>query len=152
MKSIELVEKLIKGDRRALARLITRVEDRTPDAKAAIRQLFAKTGRSQIIGITGPPGSGKSTLVDKLAKKIREADRTVGIIAVDPTSPFTGGALLGDRIRMQKVVQDPGVFIRSMGARGALGGLARATNDVIKILDAFGFDVVLVETVGAGQS
>ncbi len=152
MKSIELVEKLIKGDRRALARLITRVEDRTPDARAAIRQLFAKTGRSQIIGITGPPGSGKSTLVDKLAKKIREADRTVGIIAVDPTSPFTGGALLGDRIRMQKVVQDPGVFIRSMGARGALGGLARATNDVIKILDAFGFDVVLVETVGAGQS
>ncbi|MFW9917448.1 MAG: methylmalonyl Co-A mutase-associated GTPase MeaB, partial [Candidatus Thorarchaeota archaeon] len=149
---MELVEKLIKGDRRALARLITRVEDRTPDAKAAIRQLFAKTGRSQIIGITGPPGSGKSTLVDKLAKKIREADRTVGIIAVDPTSPFTGGALLGDRIRMQKVVQDPGVFIRSMGARGALGGLARATNDVIKILDAFGFDVVLVETVGAGQS
>jgi LAO/AO transport system kinase len=152
LKSIELVEKLIKGDRRALARLITRVEDRTPDARAAIRQLFAKTGRSQIIGITGPPGSGKSTLVDKLAKKIREADRTVGIIAVDPTSPFTGGALLGDRIRMQKVVQDPGVFIRSMGARGALGGLARATNDVIKILDAFGFDVVLVETVGAGQS
>jgi LAO/AO transport system kinase len=152
LKSIELVEKLIKGDRRALARLITRVEDRTPDAKAAIRQLFAKTGRSQIIGITGPPGSGKSTLVDKLAKKIREADRTVGIIAVDPTSPFTGGALPGDRIRMQKVVQDPGVFIRSMGARGALGGLARATNDVIKILDAYGFDVVLVETVGAGQS
>lgn len=152
MKSFELVEELIKGDRRALARLITRVENRTPDAKAAIRQLFAKTGRSQIIGITGPPGSGKSTLVDKLAKKIREADRTVGIIAVDPTSPFTGGALLGDRIRMQKVVQDPGVFIRSMGARGALGGLARATNDVIKILDAFGFDVVLVETVGAGQS
>ncbi|MFX0116179.1 MAG: methylmalonyl Co-A mutase-associated GTPase MeaB [Candidatus Hodarchaeota archaeon] len=152
MKSNKLVEELLKGERRALARLITRVEDRTPDAKAAIRQLFAKTGHSQIIGVTGPPGSGKSTLVDKLAKAIRETDRTVGIIAVDPTSPFTGGALLGDRIRMQKVAQDPGVFIRSMGARGALGGLARATNDIIKVLDAFGFDVVIVETVGAGQS
>lgn len=152
LKSKELVEKLFMGDRRALARLITRVEDRAPDAKAAIRQLFAKTGKSQIIGVTGPPGSGKSTLVDKLAKAIRETNRTVSIIAVDPSSPFTGGALLGDRIRMQKVARDPGVFIRSMGARGALGGLARATNDVIKILDAFGFDVVIVETVGAGQS
>ena len=117
-----------------------------------IRQLFQRTGQSQIIGITGPPGSGKSTLVDKITEIIRETDRTVGIIAVDPTSPFTGGALLGDRIRMQLAAKDPGVFIRSMGTRGALGGLSRATNDVIKIMDAFGFDVVIVETVGAGQS
>jgi LAO/AO transport system kinase len=152
LKSNELVKRLLKGDKRALAKLITRVEDGVPDSKTGIRQIFPKTGRSQIIGITGPPGSGKSTLVDKLAKAIRETSRTIGIIAVDPSSPFTGGALLGDRIRMQKVARDPGVFIRSMGARGALGGLARATNDVIKLLDAFGFDVVIVETVGTGQS
>ncbi len=145
----DLIEQFLARDRRAFARIITKVED---GDSSYVRHLFPKTGHSQIIGITGPPGSGKSTLVDKLALKIREHGKSVGIIAVDPTSPFTGGALLGDRIRMQTTAQDPGVFIRSMGSRGALGGLARATNNVIKIFDAFGFDVIIVETVGAGQS
>ena len=114
--------------------------------------LFPHTGRAHLIGVTGPPGSGKSTLVNALAQQIRELERTAGIIAVDPSSPFTGGALLGDRVRMRDLTGDPGVFVRSMATRGSLGGLAQATNDVVKVLDAAGFDVVLIETVGAGQS
>ncbi len=146
-----LFDRLIASDRRAAARLISMVENRRPGASEVIKHLHAHTGKAHIVGITGSPGTGKSTLVSRVAKELRNRGRTVGIIAVDPTSPFTGGALLGDRIRMQELATDPGVFIRSMGTRGALGGLAAATNDAINILDAFGKDVILVETVGAGQ-
>lgn len=149
---MELADKVLKKDRRALARLITLVENEAPEAAEAIRALHAHTGNAHIIGITGPPGGGKSTIVDKLAKELRKQDKTVGIVAVDPTSPFTGGALLGDRIRMSELSTDKGVFIRSMGTRGNLGGVSRATADVVKLLDAFGKDTILVETVGAGQA
>lgn len=147
----DLFDKLLASDRRAAARLISMVENNRPGASEVVKRLHAHTGKAHIVGITGSPGTGKSTLVSRIAKELRDRDRTVGIIAVDPTSPFTGGALLGDRIRMQELATDPGVFIRSMGTRGALGGLAAATNDAINILDAFGKDVILVETVGAGQ-
>lgn len=149
--STELVKRLLEGDRRAAARLITLVESEV-QAPELMRSIYPHTGNAHIIGVTGAPGSGKSTIVYRLTQKFRSKGKTVGIIAVDPTSPFTGGALLGDRIRMQELSSDKGVFIRSMGTRGSLGGLARATNDAIRILDAFGKDVVLVETVGAGQS
>lgn len=145
-----LVERVLAGNRRALGRLITQVEN--GNAEPALVALYPHTGRAHIIGVTGSPGSGKSTLVNEIAKHIRRDGETVGIIAVDPTSPFSGGAVLGDRIRMRDLAGDPGIFIRSMASRGSLGGLARATNDVIKVLDAAGFDYVLVETVGAGQS
>lgn len=148
----ELVDGILSGDKRAMARLISIVENQEPEAKEAMAELYPETGNAHIVGITGPPGSGKSTVVDKLAVELREMDKTVGIIAVDPTSPFTGGALLGDRVRMSDVVLDDDVFIRSMGTRGQLGGLASTTNDVIRILDAYGKDIILVETVGAGQS
>lgn len=148
----ELAKRILAGDKRAAARLMTMVESDSPLAKKILAELHPMTGRAEIVGITGPPGSGKSTLVDKLALEYRRRGRSVGIIAVDPTSPFTGGALLGDRVRMSDVASDPEVFIRSMGTRGRLGGLARATNDVIKILDAYGKDVIVVETIGAGQS
>ncbi len=147
----ELFRKLISGDRRAAARLISLVENGDPGAEEAFKLLHRHTGRAQIAGITGPPGAGKSTLVAALTRELRARDLTVGIVAVDPTSPFTGGALLGDRVRMQELATDRGVFIRSMGSRGSLGGVARATNDVVSVLDASGKDVVLVETVGAGQ-
>ncbi len=147
-----LVPQALDGDRRALARLISLVEDDGTDARAALATLYPHTGRAHIIGVTGAPGSGKSTLVNELAKTLRAQDTTVGIVAVDPSSPFTGGAMLGDRVRMRDLSGDPGVFIRSMATRGSLGGLARATSDVVKVLDAAGFDIVLVETVGAGQS
>lgn len=147
----DLMEKLVAGDRRAAARLISMAENHRPGASEAIKRLHSYTGKAHIVGVTGSPGTGKSTLVSRLAKELRERGATIGIIAVDPTSPFTGGALLGDRIRMQELATDPGVFIRSMGTRGALGGLAAATNDAINILDALGKDVILVETVGAGQ-
>jgi LAO/AO transport system kinase len=147
----ELFERLLASDRRAAARLISMVENNRPGASEVVKRLHAHTGKAHIVGITGSPGTGKSTLVSCVAKELRNRGRTIGIIAVDPTSPFTGGALLGDRIRMQELATDPGVFIRSMGTRGALGGLAAATNDAINILDAFGKDVILVETVGAGQ-
>ena len=143
---------LLAGNRRALARTISLVEDGGPEAHALLAALYPHTGRGHVIGITGAPGTGKSTLVNTLAKAYREQGRTVGIIAVDPTSPFSGGALLGDRVRIRDLAGDPGVFIRSMATRGSLGGLARATADVIAVLDAAGFDRILVETVGVGQA
>jgi LAO/AO transport system kinase len=149
---MELVERLLKGDRRAAARLISLVEDGTPESAKILSLIYPHTGNAHVIGITGPPGVGKSTLIDKLTKLMVENGKKVGVIAVDPTSPFTGGALLGDRIRMQALSTNKNVFIRSMGTRGNLGGLSKATNDAIKILDAFGKDIILVETVGAGQS
>jgi LAO/AO transport system kinase len=147
----DLVREMLAGSVRALARVITLVENEDRRAYELMGSLFPHTGKAYIIGITGSPGTGKSTLTDKLAMVLRQRDLTVGIIAVDPSSPFTGGALLGDRIRMQRASVDPGVFIRSMATRGHLGGLARTTGDVIKILDAFGKDYVIVETVGVGQ-
>ena len=149
---MDLVAQTLAGDRRALARLISRVEDNAPSARQALAALYPHTGRAHLIGVTGAPGTGKSTLVNQMAKSLRAQERTVGVVAVDPTSPFTGGALLGDRVRMRDLAGDPGIFIRSMATRGSLGGLAQATDDVVKVLDAAGFDVVLVETVGAGQS
>lgn len=146
------ISKLIDGDRRIAAKMITVIENEAPEKQALMAQIYPHTGKAHVLGITGSPGAGKSSLVDELTKKIRQDDLKVGIIAVDPTSPISGGALLGDRIRMQEHALDRGVFIRSMGTRGCLGGLARATKDAIKVLDAFGCDVVLVETVGVGQS
>jgi len=146
------MNKTLKGNRRAIGRLITLVENRTDYCYEIIKVLHPHTGRAHIIGITGAPGSGKSTIVGQLAQEYRRQDKTVGIVAVDPTSPFTGGAILGDRVRMQELSTDRNVFIRSLASRGALGGLSRATDDVVKILDAAGKDVILVETIGAGQS
>lgn len=140
------------GNRRALAKIISIVEDEREEKRQVLRRLYQQVGRAYVVGITGAPGAGKSSLVDKLTGEIRKQGLTVGIIAVDPTSPFTGGALLGDRIRMQSHTLDEGVFIRSMGTRGSLGGLAKTSKEAIKVLDAFGMDMVLVETVGVGQS
>lgn len=148
---MELVDQLLNGDRRACARLITLVENDDPQAQEALKTLYPHTGNAHIIGVTGPPGAGKSSLVDKLTEVYRSQEKTVGVIAVDPSSPFTGGALLGDRIRMQDRATDTGVFIRSMGTRGHMGGLSVCTKDAIKILDAFGKDIIIVETVGTGQ-
>ncbi|MGA2957159.1 MAG: methylmalonyl Co-A mutase-associated GTPase MeaB [Thermodesulfobacteriota bacterium] len=147
----ELVREALSGSVRAMAKLITLVENEMPEAMEALRRLYPQTGKAYIVGITGPPGSGKSTLTDKITKELRKKGYTVGIIAVDPTSPFTGGALLGDRLRMQDITSDEGVFVRSMATRGTLGGLSKATADTIKILDAFGKDFILIETVGVGQ-
>ncbi|MFO1519250.1 MAG: methylmalonyl Co-A mutase-associated GTPase MeaB [bacterium] len=147
-----LIEKMFSGDRAALARLITHVESRSPDLAAIMAAVDSKVGHAQIIGITGPPGAGKSTLVDQVIGQYRKKGKKVGVVAVDPSSPFTGGALLGDRIRMMSHVEDPDVFIRSLGSRGAHGGLSRATRDVVRLFDAFGMDVVIVETVGVGQT
>jgi len=149
---VELVEKALAGNRYALARLISLIEDNGTEARAALAALYPHTGQAHVVGVTGAPGTGKSTLVNELTKVLRAQGTTVGIVAVDPSSPFSGGALLGDRVRMRDLAGDRGVFIRSMATRGSLGGLARATSDVVKVLDAAGFSVVLVETVGAGQA
>jgi LAO/AO transport system kinase len=151
MVNIELVTLVLQGNTRAVARAISKVEDGAADASALMKAVFPHTGRGLVVGITGSPGAGKSSLVDKLAGLYRQRGERVGIVAVDPSSPFSGGAILGDRIRMQALGLDPGVFIRSMATRGNLGGLARATVDAVAILDAAGFEKVIVETVGVGQ-
>jgi LAO/AO transport system kinase len=147
-----LVESLLDGDHRALARVITKIENRSPGYREVVSRLHAHTGGADVIGVTGSPGAGKSTLVDKLAKAYRDAGLTVGVVAVDPSSPYSGGAVLGDRIRMASNVGDMDVFFRSMSARGQLGGLSTATADAVKALDAFGKDRIVIETVGAGQN
>jgi LAO/AO transport system kinase len=147
-----LAERVASGDRRAAARLISQIEDGDESIRPELADLHGRGGKAHIVGVTGSPGAGKSTLIHKLARTWRERGKTVGIIAVDPSSPFTGGALLGDRIRMQELSTDPGVFIRSMSSRGNPGGVAKATADAVRVLDALGMDKVIVETVGAGQS
>src|SRR5438874_2338437 len=149
---MSLAGALLSGDVRALARAISLAEDRDPQASQLVAEVQPHTGNAYLVGLTGAPGTGKSTLADALVKVIRDRQQTVGVIAVDPSSPFTGGAVLGDRIRMSRHTLDKGVFIRSMGARGHLGGLAAATREAIHLLDAYGRDVILVETVGVGQS
>ncbi|HKY04730.1 MAG TPA: methylmalonyl Co-A mutase-associated GTPase MeaB [Blastocatellia bacterium] len=146
-----LTSRILAGDKLAIARGISVVEDSRAESTALLKELFPHTGKSLVVGITGAPGAGKSTLVDRLAAHYRAAGERVGIIAVDPSSPFSGGAILGDRIRMQGMATDPGIFIRSMAARGNLGGLARATVDAVAILDAGGYNKIIVETVGVGQ-
>ena len=146
-----LAKQILEGDIRAASRLMRDIDDRMPSAMEALKELYPKTGRAYIIGITGSPGSGKSTIVDKMIDIFRKEGKTVGIVAVDPTSPFTGGAILGDRIRMQRHSTDEGVFIRSLATRGCLGGLSRSTQDIVNVMDAMGKDIVLVETVGVGQ-
>jgi len=146
-----LIRQLRSGDARILARAISMVENRSPGWAELLKALFPQTGHARILGLTGPPGAGKSTLVDQLARHYRKQNRTVGIIAVDPTSPYTGGAILGDRIRMQDHFSDPGIYIRSMATRGSLGGLARTTADVATVMDASGRDLIMIETVGVGQ-
>jgi LAO/AO transport system kinase len=146
-----LSERVLSGDPRAIARAISLIEDEAPEGAELVRGIFSHTGRAYLVGLTGSPGTGKSTLVDRLIAEFRRADQSVGVVAVDPTSPYTGGAILGDRVRMQAHVADAGVFIRSMATRGNLGGLARATGDAALVLDAAGKQIVLIETVGVGQ-
>ena len=149
---MKLVDDLLKGDKRAAAKLISMIEDDDAGASEALAEIYPNTGKAHVVGFTGPPGVGKSSLINRLMREFRERGKKVGVVAVDPTSPFTGGAVLGDRIRMSDTGTDPGVFIRSMATRGHAGGLALATFDAVKVLDAFGMDLVFVETVGAGQS
>ncbi len=149
---MEITERLLAGDRRALARVVTLIENNAPEARDILAQLHLHGGRAHVIGITGSPGAGKSTLVTQLVRELRRRDQRVGVVAVDPSSPFSGGAILGDRIRMQELAGDPHVFIRSMASRGSLGGLAISTRDVVRALDAAGFDTIVIETVGAGQA
>ncbi len=148
-----LIEDLLSGNRLVLTRLLTHVENDTPDGRAALAELFPNTGRAHLIGVTGAPGTGKSSLVNQLARHFRvQQDRRVAVVAVDPSSPFTGGAVLGDRVRMRDLAGDPGVFIRSMASRGSLGGLAQTTAGMVQVFDAAGFDLIMIETVGAGQA
>jgi len=146
-----LAERVFAGDARGIARAISLIEDESPAGAELVRAIYPRTGRAYLVGVTGPPGAGKSTLVDRMTTELRKAGQTVGIVAVDPTSPFSGGAILGDRVRMGAHFGDEGVFIRSMATRGNLGGLARATSDVALVLDAAGKDIVIIETVGVGQ-
>lgn len=152
LSETELFDGVLGGNRRALARLITLIEDEDLLAAKVLAKLYKHTGKAHIIGITGPPGSGKSTIVTKLIPELRKKQKTIGILCVDPSSPFSGGAFLGDRIRMQEHTLDEAVYVRSMGTRGHLGGLARSTSDAVRAIDAFGKDVIIVETVGAGQA
>lgn len=149
---MDIAKEVLAGNRLALSRAITAIENEYEEATAIMKELYPHTGHAYVLGITGPPGAGKSTLTEKLAKAYRAQGKTVGIVAVDPTSPFTGGAILGDRIRMNSLTLDEGVFIRSMGTRGSLGGLSHKTADAVKAMDAFGKDIIIVETVGVGQS
>ncbi len=146
-----LAKRILDGDIRAASRLMRDIDDRIPGALESLKELYPQTGRAYIIGMTGPPGSGKSTLVDKMVEIFRKEGKSVGVVAVDPTSPFSGGAILGDRVRMQRHATDEGVFIRSLATRGCLGGLTRSTQDIIHVMDAMGKDIILVETVGVGQ-
>jgi len=148
---MNLAKRILDGDIRAASRLMRDIDDRIPSAMDALKELYPNTGKAYIVGITGPPGSGKSTIVDKMVDIFRKEEKTVGIVAVDPTSPFTGGAILGDRIRMQRHATDEGVFIRSLATRGNLGGLSRSTQDIVNVMDAMGKDIIIVETVGVGQ-
>jgi LAO/AO transport system kinase len=148
---MNLAQKILEGDLLAASKLMRDIDDQMPGALESLKELYPKTGKAYIIGITGPPGSGKSTLVDKMVDFFRKEGKSVGVVAVDPSSPFTGGAILGDRIRMQRHATDEGVFIRSLATRGDLGGLSRSTQDVINVMDAMGKEIILVETVGVGQ-
>jgi LAO/AO transport system kinase len=148
----EIVDGVLSGNRRYLARLISLIENEDSQAQEALIQLYKYTGKAYVVGVTGPPGSGKSSLVTKLTAEFRKRSKTIGVICVDPSSPFTGGALLGDRIRMQEHSLDDDVYVRSMGTRGHLGGLSRAASDAVRVIDAFGKDIIFVETVGTGQS
>ncbi len=147
-----LVERLLSGDRRALARMVTLIENESPQARRYLAELHQHAGNAHIIGVTGAPGAGKSTLVTHIVRELRRRDRKVGVVAVDPTSPFTGGAILGDRIRMMELAGDPQVFIRSMASRGSLGGLSASTRDVVRAMDAAGYNPIIIETVGTGQA
>jgi LAO/AO transport system kinase len=152
MEYKQLVEKMLTGDKRACAKLITAVENEPDKAEKIIRETHQYTGNAHIIGITGPPGAGKSTLTDKIVKALISEGNKVGVIAIDPTSPYSGGSILGDRIRMQDLALNPDVFIRSMGTRGYLGGLSKYTKNALKVLDAAGYNYIIIETVGVGQS
>ena len=147
-----ITERLLSGDRRALARMVTLIENESPQARRYLAELHQSAGHSHIIGVTGAPGAGKSTLVTHLVRELRRRDRKIGVVAVDPSSPFSGGAILGDRIRMMELAGDPNVFIRSMASRGSLGGLSAATRDVVRAMDAAGYNPIIIETIGAGQA